>query len=132
PELVDTVVALGSPQLEPLAIHPLVLLQVGAVGALGTLGVKGLFSRSCWNGDCCEEFRASFDQRFPGGIRYVSVYSRSDGIVDWRACLDPAAEHLEIEASHIGMAVNVAAYRAVAEALGVPAGEQRGDLPLAA
>ena len=40
-----------------------------------------------------------------------SVYSRSDGIVDWRACLDPAAEHVEIRASHCGMAVSRAAYR---------------------
>jgi triacylglycerol lipase len=132
PELVDTVVTLGAPQLEPLAVHPLVLLQVGAVGALGTLGIKGLFTRSCWDGECCEDFRASFEQPFPDGIRYVSIYSRSDGIVDWRACLDPAAEHVEIEASHIGMAVSLAAYRAVAQALGGQADELLGDVPLAA
>ena len=132
PELVDTVVALGAPQLEPLAIHPLVLLQVGAVGALGTLGVPGLFSRACWDGECCHEFRESFDQPFPAGIRYLAVYSRSDGIVDWRACLDPAAEHVEIETSHLGMAFNVAVYRVVAEALVEPAGDEPADLPLAA
>jgi triacylglycerol lipase len=132
PELVDTVVALGAPQLQPLAIHPLVLLQVGAVGALGTLGVRGLFSRSCWDGECCEDFRASFERPFPEGIRYVSIYSRSDGIVDWRACLDPAAEHVEIEASHIGMAVSVEAYRSVLGALRPAAGGPPGELPLAA
>jgi hypothetical protein len=47
----------------------------------------------------------------------VSVYSRRDGVVDWRACLDPAAQHVEIAASHCGMAVNTGAYRAVAGAL---------------
>jgi hypothetical protein len=47
----------------------------------------------------------------------VSIYSRSDGIVDWRACLDPAADHVEIQASHCGMAVSGQAYRATAEAL---------------
>jgi len=26
----------------------------------------------------------------PAGVGFVSIYSRSDGIVDWRACLDPA------------------------------------------
>lgn len=134
PELVDTVVALGSPQLDPLAVNPLVLLQVGAVGALGTLGVRGLFSRSCRSGECCRDFRDSFQRPFPEGIRYVAVYSRSDGIVDWRSCLDPAAEHVEIEASHIGMAVNEAAYRAVLDAL-LPRSEEApeaDDLPLAA
>ena len=35
----------------------------------------------------------------------------------WRACLDPEAEHLEIKASHVGMAVHPRAYRAIAGAL---------------
>ena len=48
---------------------------------------------------------------------YVALYSRTDGIVDWRACLDPAAEHAEIVASHCGMAVSAQAYRAIADAL---------------
>src|SRR5215203_6077387 len=38
PELVSGIVTLGSPQTDPLAIHPLVRLQVEAVGRLGTLG----------------------------------------------------------------------------------------------
>ena len=37
--------------------------------------------------------------------------------MNWRACLDPHAEHLEINASHIGMAVLARAWRAVAAAL---------------
>jgi hypothetical protein len=55
---------------------------------------------------------------FPEDIRFVSVYSRSDGIVDWRSCLDPAAEHVEVSSSHIGMAVNREVFRAVGQALG--------------
>jgi len=33
----------------------------------------------------------------PRGVGYLSVYSKSDGIVQWRACLDPAAEHALFE-----------------------------------
>jgi triacylglycerol lipase len=48
----------------------------------------------------------------------VSVYSKSDGVVDWRSCLDPhATELVEINASHCGMAVSRSAWRAVAGAL---------------
>ena len=48
-------------------------------------------------------------------VGFVSVYSCSDGIVDWRACLDPAAdERVEIDASHCGMSLSAAAWRAVA------------------
>jgi hypothetical protein len=47
----------------------------------------------------------------------VAIYSRSDGIVSWRACLDPGARHVEVESSHGGMSVNHAAYRVLAEIL---------------
>jgi triacylglycerol lipase len=117
PELVSGIVTLGSPQLDPFAIHPLVRVQVLAVGALGTLGMRGLFKRSCQYGACCERFREELAGPFPKGIGYLSVYSKSDGIVRWQACLDPAADHLEIKASHVGMAVNPRAYRAIAGAL---------------
>ncbi|HEX6457421.1 MAG TPA: alpha/beta hydrolase [Thermoleophilaceae bacterium] len=125
PDLVSGIVTLGSPQLDPLAVHPLVALPVLAVGALGTLGAPGLFRHSCRNGRCCESFWEDMHADFPNGVGYVSIYSRSDGIVDWHSCLDPAAEHVEIQASHCGMAVSGQAYRATAEAL---EGFRRGEL----
>jgi hypothetical protein len=47
----------------------------------------------------------------------IAVYSRSDGIVDWHACLDPCAEHVEVHSSHVGMAVNREVYRVLASSL---------------
>ena len=47
----------------------------------------------------------------------MSIYSRRDGIVDWRACLDPGAENVEVNASHIGMAAHAGTYEAIAAAL---------------
>jgi triacylglycerol lipase len=118
PELVSGIVTLGSPHLDPLAIHPLVRLQVEAVCRLGSLGAPGLFKRSCLDGDCCADFWRELAGPLPPGVGFVSVYSRSDGVVDWRTCLDPCAdEHVEIEASHCGMSVSPAAWRAVADAL---------------
>lgn len=118
PDLVCGLVTLGSPQVDPLAVHPLVRLQVEAVGRLGSLGAPGLFKRSCLAGDCCASFWGELAGTLPSGVGFVSVYSRSDGIVDWKACLDPSADELiEIPGSHCGMAVNPAAWRAVAKAL---------------
>jgi triacylglycerol lipase len=117
PELVSGIVTLGSPQLDPFDVHPLVRMHVYAVGALGTLGVHGLFKHSCRSGKCCETFWEELAGPFPKGVGYLCVYSKSDGIVRWRSCLDPDAEHLEIEASHVGMAVAPRAYRAIAAAL---------------
>ena len=117
PDLVDRIVTLGSPLTNQMAVHPLVLAQVSALGLLGTLGVPGLFGRGCTHGHCCAEARELQTAEFPEDIDFVSVYSRSDGIVDWRACLDPAARHVEVRASHIGMAVHPDVFRAVGEAL---------------
>ncbi len=117
PDLVSGIVTLGSPQRNPLAIHPLVRAQVFAVGTIGTLGAPGLFRHSCLRGDCCTDFWDDLRGELPRGVGYVSIYSRTDGVVDWRACLDDGAEHVEVRASHCGMAVNVGAYRALAGAL---------------
>jgi pimeloyl-ACP methyl ester carboxylesterase len=117
PDLVDRIVSLGSPLRDQLAVHPLVHAQVLAVGLLGTAGIPGLFSRSCLWGECCAEAREQVAGAFPADVAFVSVYSRSDGIVDWRACLDPAARCVEVRSSHCGMAVSADVYRVVAEAL---------------
>jgi triacylglycerol lipase len=117
PDLVSGVVALGSPVRSQLAVHPLVLAQVGVVAALGTASAPGLLSVRCLRGACCAPFREALAGPFPPEVGYVSLYSRSDGIVDWRSCLDPAAECVEVRASHCGMSVNADAYRAIAAAL---------------
>ena len=118
PELVEGIVTLGSPSVSQLSIHPLVLAQVGLVSALGTARVPRLFSVNCLRGQCCKAFRAALDGPFPDDVGYVAVYSRSDGIVQWKSCLDPAADELvEVSASHCGMGVNAQAFLAVANAL---------------
>ena len=118
PELVRGIVTLGSPVRDQLAVHPLVLLQVGVLATLGTGRVPGLFSLDCLRGGCCGPFRDSLAGPFPDSVGYVALYSRSDGVVDWRSCLDPDAELVEVSASHCGMSLNAQAYRAVAAALG--------------
>jgi hypothetical protein len=76
-----------------------------------------VFGKSCRRGPCCERFWRDLEADFPASVGYVSIYSRSDGIVDWHACLDPAADCVEIRASHLGMAVNAHAYETIATAL---------------
>jgi pimeloyl-ACP methyl ester carboxylesterase len=139
PHLVSGIVTLGSPQLNPFDVHPIVRMHVYAVGTLGTLGMRGFFKHSCKTGECCETFWKDLAGPIPKGIGYLSVYSKSDGVVRWRACLDPEAEHLEIKASHVGMAVAPRAYRAIAGALaefraadGGPGTRKRRSVPVVA
>ena len=57
----------------------------------------------------------------------TSIYSRADGVVNWRTCLlrpSDRAENIEVHlASHIGLGVNPAALWAVADRLAQPEGE---------
>lgn len=117
PDLVSGIVCLGSPQMDPFAINAVVAAAVFGVGLAGTIGGRGLFRAQCLLGGCCESFWEDFEAPFPEEVGYVSVYSKRDGVVDWHSCLDPAADHVEIRASHCGMAVSRGAFAAVAEAL---------------
>ena len=81
PDLVSGVVMLGCPQRDPLAVHPVVRANIEAVAAIGRLGVPGFFSRVCLDGDCCATFWEQFEADVPRGVGYVSVYSKTDGIV---------------------------------------------------
>ena len=117
PDLIDGIVTLGSPLTDQLAVHPLVRAHVFGVGLLGTIGIPGLFSHGCQWGKCCAGSRDLAHAPFPDDVPFVSIYSKSDGIVDWHACLDPHAKCVEVQASHIGMAVSAPTYRQVARAL---------------
>jgi pimeloyl-ACP methyl ester carboxylesterase len=129
PELVRSVVTLGSPHLDPLAVHPLVLLQGASLAVLSALGVPGLFSRHCRAGGCCASFRDDLAAPMPRGIDFVSIYSKQDGIVDWRACLDPHAEHADVRSTHCGMGVNAAVYEVLDRVLHRPARRARKPRP---
>jgi triacylglycerol lipase len=124
PDLVSGVVTLGSPLVDPLGVHPIVQMQVYAVGTLGTLGMRGFFKHSCKWGDCCKDFWEDLKAPVAPGVGFLSVYSRTDGVVKWKSCLDPSATHLEVHTSHMGMAVHRETFQAVAGALAAFRGER--------
>jgi triacylglycerol lipase len=132
PDLISGVVTLGSPMLAPGAHHASLARSVDVLVRLSRAGVPGLMSEDCVAGVCA---RQSFDesrQPIPPSVTFTAVYSRRDGIVDWRACVDPMAVSVEVSTSHIGMAIDprvidhvVAALRGLAgaSALEVDRGE---------
>jgi pimeloyl-ACP methyl ester carboxylesterase len=117
PDQVAGLVTLGSPVLDPLAVRSSVMRTVRSVARLGDLGMPGVFSSDCMDGDCCADFNAGLRAPLDPDMPTLAVHSYSDGIVDWRACLDPYANCVEIDGSHCGMAVNPAVYRELESAL---------------
>jgi pimeloyl-ACP methyl ester carboxylesterase len=76
---------------------------------------------------CCERFWQDVRAPFPQDVTFASFYSQTDGIVDWHACLDPAARQVRVDASHCGLGVSKRVYPKLAEELArIAAGEPRG------
>ena len=143
PELVGGIVTLGSPLLNPLGyVHPALHLALELTSTLGDRGVPGLLSHGCadeWALDgatdpnpvsrvliartrrlladgrrCCERFWRDVRAPFPEQVGFVSLYSKGDAIVNWLACLDPAARLVEVDATHCGMGVSLCVYDVLA------------------
>ena len=75
--------------------------------------------------DADPELRAAIAGDLP--VPATSIYSRTDGIVNWRTCLlrsSDTAENIEVHlASHVGLGVNPGALWAVADRLAQAEGE---------
>ena len=117
PDLVAGIVTMGSPMLAPGAHHVSLARSVDLLVRLNRAGMRGLMAEDCVAGLCAQE---SFDQArapLPEGVDFTAIYSRRDGIVDWRACVDPAACAVEVRSSHVGMAFDPVVISAVSAAL---------------
>jgi triacylglycerol lipase len=117
PDLVDGIVTLGSPLLAPGAIHGVLAFDLAVVLALHRLGVGRAMGDDCTGGDCAKLSWREARAPLAPGVGFTSVYSRRDGIIDWRSCLDPASTAVEVATSHLGMAVDPVVFDAVAEAM---------------
>jgi pimeloyl-ACP methyl ester carboxylesterase len=129
PDLVEAIVTLGSPMLAPGAAHPLLLLDLKLLNRLQRVGLGRLMGEDCTSGECA---RASWEQtrvRLPRDVAFTSVFSRRDGIVDWRSCLDPQAVAVEVASSHLGMAFDPVVLDVVATTLAANAGGVPGGVP---
>ncbi len=104
PDLVSGIVTMGSPMMAPGAHHPALSWGVDALVRLSKVGLPGLMTEECVAGTCA---RQSFDESresLAPGVGFTAIYSHNDGIVDWRACIDPTAVPVRVQASHCGMA----------------------------
>ncbi len=117
PDNVAALVMLGSPVCDPLAVSPQVLRTVKLMARLGDLGLSRVFSSECADGACCAAFWEDMTAPLSEHVEAISIFSRSDGIVDWHACIDPHSRNVEVDSSHCGMSVNPAVYRVLEELL---------------
>ena len=72
----------------------------------------------CYTGRCTCNFIDSLRREVPDSLLQTAIYTRDDGIVDWRYCMTKNPDFdFEVPGTHIGMAFNPLAYAIVAERL---------------
>jgi pimeloyl-ACP methyl ester carboxylesterase len=117
PDLVASVVTLGSP-FRGIRSHPLVLAASEQVRARIATRVPANEGRGCYTGQCTCPTVSAWAQPFPAAVSQLAIYTKSDGVVDWRFCIngDPVTD-AEVVGTHIGLAFNPFAYRLIAARL---------------
>ena len=108
---------MGSPILAPGAAHPILLFDLKLVTRLQKVGLSKMMGEDCTSGDCARESWQQARVPLHPGVSFTSVFSRRDGVIDWRSCLDPQAETVEVATSHLGMAFDPVVLDIVTRAL---------------
>ena len=103
PDLAEHVITLGTP----------------TVGGPKYTAVAEVYRRQGYDLDGIE---AEVDARNarPLEVPITAIYSRSDAIVAWEACIDrvnPNVEHVEVRTTHVGLGFAPEVYRIIAERL---------------
>ncbi len=109
PDLVRQVITLGTP----------------VKGGPGATSIGRLVQASTGLTDA--QMRALIRRReaTPIKVPITALYSKTDGVVAWRAAIDstnPDVESIEVESSHIGFGANPQVFRIVAQRLDKPRG----------
>jgi pimeloyl-ACP methyl ester carboxylesterase len=116
PEIVSHVISLAAP-IQSLEAHPAVMNAAGWARAYAAhpqpqdwLGARLREDCECHADHCVPSP--------PSSVRRAAIYSRDDGVIDWRNCLepDPSLNH-EVGGTHIGLAFNPCVYRIIAKLL---------------
>ena len=108
PEIVARVITLGTP----------------VIGGPKYTTVGEVYRRRGYDLDAIEA-AAHAREAVPLRRPVTAVFSRSDGVVAWQACVDRSnevVEHVEVDGTHVGLGMNPDVYRIVAHRLvGSPA-----------
>lgn len=116
PDKIASLIMLGSP-FRKVRINPLVGYALDFVHDFVSTR-RDCSHRNCFSLDCPCPGVTKMKGRFPSGVYETAVYSKNDGLVDWRVCINgnPKTD-VEVHASHLGLRWNPEVYRVIAERL---------------
>lgn len=113
PHRVASVISLGSP-FRGLSLHSV----IGAVSQALRERVRAErpeLPKECGSSRCECAFGQSLGRQWPRSVRQTAVYTRCDGMVDWRYCLSGKPEvDVEVVGTHLGLLFNADVFRHIA------------------
>jgi pimeloyl-ACP methyl ester carboxylesterase len=113
------VVAREVARREPDAVHSVITLGTPVVGGPKYTAVASMYEASGQDLDELERRIARINKQ-PIRVPVTAIYTRSDQIVDWQACIDrdnEHVEHIEVRTSHSGLGFSPEVFRIVARKL---------------
>ena len=114
---VASVITMGSP-FRGVAVHGSVLRAVQMVRGQILERHGGAVLPACYTASCTCNFLESLVAKLPKSVFETAIYTKSDGIVDWRVCRTGKPEvDFEVSATHIGLAFNPIVFDLVAHRL---------------
>lgn len=118
PELIASVTTMAAP-FRGVRVHPFVLQTAFIVrGRVIQRNGRENHRPNCYSGYCSCPSVTALTEEFPKSVRQQAIYTKSDGVVDWRCCIndDPATD-VEVRGTHVGLAFNPQVYRHIANFL---------------
>ena len=129
PDLVRHVIAIGSPLRDGWqAVTPEVRPALFAIHTFFQKFIEA--PQGCGTERCtCDFSEESRGTRLPSSVRFTSIYSRHDGVVDWRFATTENGDCYEVEGLHTDLVVNVEVYRILSNVLaGYPRRDRQASL----
>lgn len=73
---------------------------------------------TCYTSHCTCEFLCHLKSTIPSSVLQTAVYTRNDGVVDWRCCVtgNPDVD-CEVSGTHLGLVFNASVYNIIATRL---------------
>jgi pimeloyl-ACP methyl ester carboxylesterase len=119
-EEVASVITLGAP-FRGTAMHPRVKDLVDLVRGQILRDQEEKVLPDCYTSQCTCSFLDHLRRAFPSEVAETAIYTRTDGLVDWRYCMtENPANDFEVTGTHLGLAFNPAIYRIIAHRLADP------------
>ena len=117
PDEIASVISLGAPFRGTVA-HRSVLRAAEAVRRKIQQEHTTKVLPGCYTGQCTCDFLDSLRRKMPVPVMETAVYTRGDGVVDWRCCMtrNPAAD-FEVSGTHIGVVFNPSVYHIIGDRL---------------